>query len=54
MYKFILPPEDPCKILIWSSSKDDPEAVSIAKPATRHSGMIGKVCPSLVNHVVQR
>lgn len=31
--------------LLGGSGKDDPEAVSIAKPVTRHGGMFGKMLP---------
>lgn len=41
------------KLLIGSSRRDDPDAVSIAKPVTRHSGMFGKVGLCLVGDSIQ-
>ncbi len=53
MYGAFHSSEDEYKFLISSSSKDDPEAVSIGKPATRHSGMIGKVGLTPLNDSTQ-
>lgn len=39
--------------IIGPSRRDDPDAVSIAKPVTRHSGMFGKVGSCLVGDSIQ-
>lgn len=52
-YEFLHVFKTPYQMPIGPSRKDDPEAVSIAKPVTRHSGMLGRVGFSLVRDSTQ-